>query len=337
MITFVLGGGGTKGAAQAGAMRALLERGIVPDMLVGTSAGAINACHIAARPTPEGVAQLEDVWRSLTRDVLFSNTRPSAAWRTVRGESSLYSNQRLRRFLIARAPDITTFGKLPLPLYVVATDLRSGKPHVFGDDPDEPVLDAVMASTAFPPVYPPVRHGDSWLVDGGVSSSLPLNVAIQRGATEIYALDNFTPQPESLPDHLPVWTVTDLSLRSMLAQQVRDELAMARLQAGVLVYYIPVPFESDDSIWDVEPIGKYVDLGYATTHTYLRRRNLPHGEQSPARFIAKAAGRVRRAANRAALGVKTISRPLWRGRGKTEAIEDLSAGADDTDFDSVGE
>jgi NTE family protein len=337
MLAFVLGGGGTKGAAQAGAIRALLERDIVPDMLVGTSAGAINAAHIAAAPTLEGMRRLEDAWRALTSEVIFGSGRRSAAWRTVRGRSSLYASDNLRHFLAGHAPELDTFASLGKRLYIVASELRTGRPHVFGDRPNENVLDAVIASTAIPPVFPPVLHNGVWLVDGGVSANLPLRVAIQRGATEVYAID-ISNQPRQIPQHMRVWTVTELSIGAMIRQQIRDELAWTRLQPGVTLHYLRIPFSSATGLWDVEDTEEFLELGYASAKLFLIRRVLPQPERSFLRRVWQAVGAVRRVVNAMARGVASALKFavlfLWRP-GDAHLVEDVPVSRDGTHVDGV--
>lgn len=337
MLTFVLGGGGTKGAAQAGAIRALMERDIFPDMLVGTSAGAINAALIAAKPTLEGVGQLGNAWRALTSEVLFGSGRRSAAWRTVRGQPSLYDNHNLERFLVEQAPEISAFAGLQKKLYVVASELRTGRPYVFGDRPNEKVIDAVIASTAVPPVFPPVQHKGVWLVDGGVSANLPLRIAIQRGATEIYAFDIST-QPPQIPENMRVWTATELSVSAMVRQQVRAELAWVRLQPGVTLHYLRLPLSSATSMWDVDAIEDFLDLGYASAKIFLIRRALPHPERSLLRTLWGAMGAVRRAVNAVVVGVVWVLRLglrlVWR-RGQAHLVDEVAAGPDGADVDGV--
>ena len=337
MLAFVLGGGGTKGAAQAGAIRALLERGIVPDMLVGTSAGAINAAHIAARPTLEGAERLEAAWHALSSEVIFGSGKRSAAWRTVRGRASLYSSDNLRGFLIEHAPDMSTFASLDKELYIVASRLRTGRTYVFGDNPNDSVLDAVMASTAIPPMFPPVQHNGVWLVDGGVSATLPLRVAIRRGATEIYAID-ISSRPPRIPDHMRVWTVTDLSVGAMIRQQIREELAWARLQPGVTLYHMRIPFSKAASTWDVDAVEDYLELGYAWSKLFLVKRGLPHAEQSLLRTVWRAGGVVRRGINAAARGVvggaKLAIGLLWR-RGQADLVDDVPVSSDSAHLDDI--
>jgi NTE family protein len=299
-------------------------------MLVGTSAGAINAVHIASVPTLEGVKQLENAWRAMTSEVIFSSRRPWAAWRTVRRRPSLYASDKLRDFLVENGPPFDTFASLEKELFIVASQLRTGRVYVFGDRPTDNVLDAVMASTAIPPMFPPVEHNGMWLVDGGVSANLPVRVAIQRGATEIYALDISTPPPATL-DNMPVWTVTELSVGAMVRQQMRDELAWARLQPGVTLHHLRIPFGSATSTWDVDAIEDFLELGYGWVKVVLVRRSLPQPERSILRSIWQALGLIRRGANAIARGIVSVVefgvKSLWR-RGQANLVDDTPVSGD---------
>ena len=96
----VLSGGGSVGAAQVGALRALFEAGVRPDLFVGCSVGALNAAFLAVDPTLERVLELERIWRALDRGDIFGNTHRLAATQTllraVRRDDHLYEPDALR-------------------------------------------------------------------------------------------------------------------------------------------------------------------------------------------------------------------------------------------------
>jgi NTE family protein len=162
MKALVLSGGGNLGAAQVGALRVLAERGIIPDMIVGCSVGALNASFIAREVSADQVEILADVWRSISRSDIYPGNRLGAIWRFISGKDSLYYNRRFFDFLQRGgvSPAVTFSDYLPLKVYITATQMPAGKLHVFGDNPHDRLLDALMASTALPPMHPP------WTVDG---------------------------------------------------------------------------------------------------------------------------------------------------------------------------
>jgi NTE family protein len=179
---FVLGGGGVLGAVQVGHLEALLRAGITPDLIVGTSVGALNGAALAARPTLEGVQCLRDVWFDLKRDDLFPGSRLARAWYAVKA-NHLCSNGGLRKLIDKVAA--SSFEALEIPLSVCAANLRTGTEHWFESGPLEP---AVLASSAIPGVYPPVLVDGESFVDGGVVNQLPISRAIELGATTVYVI-----------------------------------------------------------------------------------------------------------------------------------------------------
>jgi NTE family protein len=182
---FVLSGGASLGALQAGMLRALYELDVIPDLLVATSAGAINASFVASRPQTVATARaLARVWRGLQRDDIF----PVRPWVLAGGllgkRDHMISSDALRR-LVAPYLEFEDLAHAPIPLHVVAFDLETGSEVLLSDGP---ALDAVAASAAVPGVFPPVRIGDWRLVDGGVVNNTPISHAIALGAERIYVL-----------------------------------------------------------------------------------------------------------------------------------------------------
>src|SRR5687767_9241335 len=120
-VAIVLSGGGPLGALQVGALRALFEHGIRPDIVTGTSVGALNAASLAFDPTPEGVAEMERRWRSLGEDDLFPGGRFRASWARmfVRG-SKVFENSGLRRMIEATLGPTAAIEDAVLPLGIVA-------------------------------------------------------------------------------------------------------------------------------------------------------------------------------------------------------------------------
>jgi NTE family protein len=182
---FVLSGGGSLGAAQVGAMRALLEAGVVPDVVVGCSVGSLNAAFLAVDPTLERVADLEDVWLRMRRDDVFPDGRFSVGRRLVSRDSHLYSPEGLRA-LIRRCVPLDDLAGTAIPVHVVTTDLRKGEPAWWtGGDP----VDVLAASACLPAMFPPVDLGGSLHVDGGVSCPVPTQRAVDLGAARVWVLD----------------------------------------------------------------------------------------------------------------------------------------------------
>jgi NTE family protein len=181
----VLSGGGSLGAAQVGALRALLEAGIRPDLFVGSSVGALNAAFVASDPTLDQVDRLDSLWRRLDRSTIFPASRRSVAGHLVRRHSHLYEPHGLRA-LIANWLPLTDLADTVVPCHVVTTDLLEGRPRWWTAGNPHDVL---LASTALPGLLPPVELDGSLHVDVGVVSPVPLGRAVELGARRIWVLD----------------------------------------------------------------------------------------------------------------------------------------------------
>ncbi|MFZ8845000.1 patatin-like phospholipase family protein [Thermoflexus sp.] len=180
----VLSGGGGRGAYEVGVIRALYRAGWIPEILVGTSIGAVNAAALAAGWTAE---RLVDFWLGLRSHHVH---RPHLrVWR------SLFTTEPLRATL-RRHIDFERLNDPDNPrvLLVLATDLRRGCPVVFASRPVPKALavrigpEHLLASCSIPYVYPatPVERSVFW--DGAVMANTPLNAAIEAGADEIVAV-----------------------------------------------------------------------------------------------------------------------------------------------------
>jgi NTE family protein len=182
---FVLSGGGNLGAVQVGMLQALADRGVVPDLLVGTSVGAINAAFLAAGPSPARIEQLAEIWRDTRRSDVFPTSSPRAAMRAVTGRSNAFVDPRPLRRLVERSVPYDRIETARWPLAIVATEVTTGAEVVLrhGD-----VVDAVMASAAIPSIFPPVALDGHVLMDGGVVNNTAISVAGDLGADVIYVL-----------------------------------------------------------------------------------------------------------------------------------------------------
>lgn len=182
---FVLSGGASLGAIQVGMLRALYERGTTPDLVVGTSAGALNGAFVASRPQTVATADaLADVWRGLRRGSAFPLNPLTGLLGFAGVKDHLVPGSGLRR-IIERHTERARLEELPIPLHVVAVDVLSGEELRLSSGD---VRDAVLASAAIPGVLPPVPWGDRVLMDGGVANNTPISHAIALGARRVYVL-----------------------------------------------------------------------------------------------------------------------------------------------------
>jgi NTE family protein len=162
MNAFVFSGGGNLGSIQAGMAQALLEARIRPDILVGTSIGAANAAVLAGDPTPEGGARLVEMWSKAKGKHIFP-IRPTKLVRQLLGKGALFSPGPFARFVKAGL-SFTAIEDALVPLRIVATRFDDGAEHVFEAGP---VMDAVLASTALPLIYPAHDVAGTLYLDGG--------------------------------------------------------------------------------------------------------------------------------------------------------------------------
>jgi NTE family protein len=181
---FVLSGGSSLGAVQVGMLQALTEAGIRPDLLIGTSVGAVNAAWIAGRPDHQGALELGEIWMRLRRQDIF----PISPWSSARGllgrSNHVISNANLRS-LLERTLPFERLEEAPIPVHVITTELKTGRAVAMSSGPAVPAL---LASTAIPGVFPPVTIGRREFIDGGVANHTPIVAAIALGATRIFVL-----------------------------------------------------------------------------------------------------------------------------------------------------
>jgi NTE family protein len=180
---FVLAGGGSLGAAQVGMLAELTVAGERPDLIIGVSAGAINAAFFAADPSLQRLDAMAALWQSIT-----TRRALGLSWRSVLGLVGLRdyvaSPHALRDLLTARL-GYQDFAAAAVPLHVVCAELVSGREVVLSKGP---VVPAVLASAAIPGVFPPVAVDGQALVDGAVAANTPIATAIRLGATRLVVL-----------------------------------------------------------------------------------------------------------------------------------------------------
>jgi len=181
---FVLSGGASLGAIQVGMLQALAERGVTPDLLVGTSVGAINAAWVAGHPEPEALEDLAALWSSMGFRQIFP-IRPAAAMSGLLARRNhLVESSGLEK-LLTRHLTYDRLEQAQIPVHVVATELLTGRQRLISSGPAVPAL---LASCAIPAIYPPVHIGKDVLVDGGISANTPVSHAVDLGADAVYVL-----------------------------------------------------------------------------------------------------------------------------------------------------
>ncbi len=270
MIAFVLSGAGNRGPLEVGALRALLEQGIVPDLLVGTSAGAINASYLAAwGATVETTQNMQKMWASVDAGDVYPENLIEILWRVKSKNNSVYSSSGMRRVVTkAFPPNVKHFGDLKIKLYTTATDLRSSRLILFGDDPQAPLVEAVLASAAIPAIHPPVAYQNLQLVDGGVVANVAASVAMDRGATVIYVI-NAGYAGGTIEAAEGVVEVLGNTLNTMMAQSLLADIDRARRDTAVDLHHIAVSGFQKLSFRDFSKTKEMVQFGYERAKAYL--------------------------------------------------------------------
>jgi NTE family protein len=260
---FVFAGGASLASIQAGTLRALMETGLRPDMVVGTSSGALNAALLAAQPEPETVDTMIRSWSSYRRRDLFP-IRPRTLVQGLAGRGGhLVPNTGLRRVISSTLP-IRRLEDAALPLHLVAADASSGEPVELREGD---AVEALVACCALPGLYPPVRVDGRLLVDGGLAEDPPLGTAVRNGAAVAYVLPVGWP-PVERPMPRRAWFRFLYALDHLYWRVAVAELE--RWSEECEVYVLPSP-----PISDLSPIGfkasqKLIDEAYSMARRWLR-------------------------------------------------------------------
>jgi NTE family protein len=243
-------------------LHGLADAGITPDLIVGTSVGALNGGWIASRPDGAGVGALADLWRSLSRNDVFPTNPILGLLGFLGRRPNLVPDNGLRRLLT----DHLEFSRLedaPIPLHVVATDVLSGQDVLLSSGD---AVDAIAASAAIPAVFPPVNINGRHFVDGGVVNNTPLSHAIALGADLIWVL----PTGYSCALSEPPAGVLAMALHALnLAVNQRLAVDVTRFEGAVDLRVIPQPCPIGTSPADFSHSGELIERSYAATREWL--------------------------------------------------------------------
>ncbi|MEM9747008.1 MAG: patatin-like phospholipase family protein [Actinomycetota bacterium] len=257
---FVLSGGASHGAMQVGMMAALADEGVRPEMVAGTSVGAINAAWIAGGGSPAGLGA---IWSDLHRRDLFPNSVVRAVRAFAGRAPSFFPDTGLRRVLRDHLP----FDRLEdaeLPITVIATDELTGEEVRLRRGP---AVDAIAASASIPALLPPVVIDGRRLVDGAVVNNTPITVAIEEGATEVWVLTTGFGCAVTAP---PARAFASALRAVGLMVERRLVLELANARYPVPVHLVPSPCTVDVSPIDFSRSDELIDMGYETVASWLR-------------------------------------------------------------------
>jgi NTE family protein len=262
VIGFVLSGGANLGSIHVGMVKALLEAGIKPDVIVGTSIGAVNAAHLAADPSLEQVERLQESWCGVRARDIFPLS-PVHNARALFKEGAFFSPHRWRKFVTDRLP-YRTFDETAVPLRITATDYDEGRSVVFDSGP---VVEAVLASTALPGIFPPHEIDGRYYLDGAISEQLPLKVALDAGAHTIYVMAVSVPSPPL--DRRSPLTILRHSLTILLFPRIRlDALDLPGEHPKLRIVQVP-SVATQVSLWDMSRHGELIAAAYESTKEFL--------------------------------------------------------------------
>jgi NTE family protein len=263
---FVFAGGGSFGAIQVGMMHSLAAHGISADMVVGSSVGALNGAYYAGDPTLKGVLQLETIWRGLQRHDVFPIT-----WRTLLGfvwrRDFLIPHDGIQKLIDDHLPYRDLQGA-KLPVHIVTTDIVSGNSIVLSEGS---AAQAILASTAVPGAFAPIRYKELYLADGAISSNTPIRVAVAKGARRLIILPTGYACATNKP---PVGAVANVlhALTLLIARQLVSELE--DLAPGIEYYVVPPLCPLVGSPYDFTRTSDHIERAIASTDAWLAQNGL---------------------------------------------------------------
>ena len=231
-VAFVLGGGGLRGAAEVGMLKALAETEIRPDMVFGTSVGSVNGSLISSGPFTDMAAELEHRWSELASTSVLRESLWGRMNNIVRHRTHLHSNTGLRDVLEDWLYH-DTFEELPVHFECSAACIETSAEWWFDSGP---LIEGVMASSAAPGLMPPVEVGGRHFIDGGVVNSIPISRAIEKGATTIYVMHvGNLDAPLRVPRH--AWDVAFVAFE--IARRHRFHRDMETLPPEITAHVLP--------------------------------------------------------------------------------------------------
>lgn len=265
---FVFAGGGSLGAIQVGMLQALTEAGVKPDFVVGSSVGAINAAYYAQYPDQEGVDRLAEIWLGVRR----SQVMPVSLWRAFLGlflRNHLMTNGGLRR-LFSKHLGGTDLRDSPMERHLLATNLADGGKVLISEGD---TVQALLASTAIPAFFPPVKMNGTYLIDGGVASITPIEAAIRQGAERLIVLPtglSCARDRDVIPSN--TFEMSLYAINLLIAGQLVSDFHTYRDQARISI--VPPPCPLDISLFSFDGTGELIERGREDARMWLEEDGL---------------------------------------------------------------
>lgn len=266
---FVFAGGGSFGAIQVGMMHSLAAHGITADMVVGSSVGALNGAYYAGDPTLKGVLALETIWRGLQRHDVFPVT-----WKTLLGfvwrRDFLIPHDGIRKLIDDNIP-YRNLQDARIPVHIVTTDIISGESVVLSEGS---TAEAIVASTAIPGAFAPIRYKDFYLADGAISSNTPVRVAVKLGAKRLIVLPTGHACAAQAP---PVGAVANAlhALTLLISRQLVNELES--LSPDIEYFVVPPLCPLVGSPYDFSRTSDHIERAIQSTDAWLAQSGIEQG------------------------------------------------------------
>jgi NTE family protein len=260
---FVFSGGSSLGAIQVGMLKVLVESGFSPDFVVGSSVGAINAAYFAADPTIDGVSRLERLWCELRRSDIFPVGVFSSVLRVLSGRGHIVESRALEQ-LLARHLPFKKLEEVKLPCHIIATDMLEGIELRLSRGPAIPAL---LASAAIPGVFPPVKLGTHFGVDGGVANHTPISAAIELGAERLIVLPTGYSCALPAPPRRAIAAALH-GLNMLIACQTVN--AVRRYRQVVEIQVVPPLCPLNVSPYDFAAAGELIKRAQESTREWLK-------------------------------------------------------------------
>jgi NTE family protein len=267
---FVFAGGGSLGAIQVGMMQALAIHGITADFVVGSSVGAMNCAFYAGTPTLEGTRQLARIWGSLRRRDVFPVSL-SALFGFIWRRDFLISAGGIRKLVDDHLP-FKNLEDAKMPIHIVATDMVSGSTVVLSEGS---ASDAIVATTAIPGVFAPLRYRNFFLADGAISNNTPIKVALDKGAERLIIL----PTGSACALHAPPMGAVASALHALtllISRQLTTELEY--LHPTVEYHVVPPLCPLEGSPYDFSRTDEHIDRAMRNTDRWIAGGGLDASE-----------------------------------------------------------
>ena len=261
-VAFVLSGGASLGAIQVGMLRALVERDIRPDVIVGTSVGAINGAFVASRGlTADAVDELSEIWLGMRRGRVFPAEPLTGFLGFLGARRNLVPAGALRR-LITRHVEHDRLEDLPTPLHVIACDVLTGREVRLSSGP---LVEAILASAAIPGIFPPVKWHGRLLIDGGVANNTPISHALDLRPRQVYVLPTGGPCEVTAPPRGALGML--IHATSLLVTQRFVGEAMTLSGSRVTILPPPCPIRVQPT--DFAHARDLIERAYEDTNVFL--------------------------------------------------------------------